>query len=123
MTEQELQQRLLRVQSIAGFLPHHAVGRVDHLGGHFFAAMCGQAMHEQRIGLGAGHHGRADLVGREGAAARRRFGFLPHADPDVRHDQIGAGKSLLSCEIVVTDEAGVELLTVPLTEVALKRLG
>ena len=59
-----------------------------------------------------------DDQGDELADLQHALMVAKHAAQKLAHDQIGAGKSLLSCEIVVTDEAGVELLTVPLTEVA-----
>ena len=45
------QNAFLRVQAIFGFVEHHRLRTVDHLVGDFVAAMRGQAMHEQRIGL------------------------------------------------------------------------
>lgn len=39
------------------------------------------------------------------------------AGGQIAAEQINAGKPLLSCEIVVTDEGGVELFAVPLTDV------
>ena len=44
---QILKQRFLRMQSILRLVPHHALRPVDHARCDFFAAMCGQAVHEE----------------------------------------------------------------------------
>lgn len=44
--QQEFQQGLLRVQPVFRFLPDYALRPIDHLGGHFLAAVSRQAVHE-----------------------------------------------------------------------------
>jgi len=46
------QNALLRVQAVFGLVEHHRLRAVDHFIGDLLAAMGGQAVHEQRIGLG-----------------------------------------------------------------------
>ena len=46
---------LLRVQAVLGLVEHHRLRAVDHLVGHLLAAVGGQAVHEDRVGLGLGH--------------------------------------------------------------------
>jgi hypothetical protein len=43
--------RLLRMQAVFGLVEDHRMRAVHHLGGDLLAAMGGQAMHEQRVGL------------------------------------------------------------------------
>src|SRR5204862_487030 len=51
-----LQQRLLRMHAIFRLVPHNALRPIDDLGGNFFAAMRGQAMHEQCVRPRLRHH-------------------------------------------------------------------
>src|SRR5205814_2891803 len=59
--DQEFQQRLLRVQAVLGFVPHHALRTVDDLGGDFLAAVRRQAVHEERFLRRRFHHLGVDL--------------------------------------------------------------
>lgn len=45
------QNALLRVQAVFGLVKHDRLRAVDHLVGDLLAAMGGQAVHEQRVGL------------------------------------------------------------------------
>ncbi len=78
------------MQAILGFVPDHALRSVDDFGGDFFAAMRGQAVHEQRIFGGQTHEFGIDLERGERLRARGLFLFLAHAGPDIGDDQIGA---------------------------------
>lgn len=57
-----------------------------------------------------------DHVGEELADLQSAILIAKRAGGKLAEDQIRAGNSLRSCEIVVTDEAGTELLSVPLVE-------
>ena len=46
------QNALLRVQAVFGLVEHDRLRAIDHLVGDLLAAMGGQAVHEQRVGLG-----------------------------------------------------------------------
>src|SRR6202008_4164060 len=59
------QNALLRVQAIFGLIEHHRLRPVDHLVGDLLAAMGGQAMHEDRVGLGLSREPRIDLIALE----------------------------------------------------------
>ena len=56
------QEALLGMQPILGFIEDNRLRTVDDLIGHLLAAVCGQAMHEQRIRSGLGHQAGIDLV-------------------------------------------------------------
>src|SRR4051812_34138991 len=59
------QDSLLGVQAVLGFVEHHRLRAVDHLVGDLLAAMRRKAVHEERLGLGARHQLRIDLIGFE----------------------------------------------------------
>jgi NADP-dependent 3-hydroxy acid dehydrogenase YdfG len=85
-----LHECLLHVHPVFCLVPHHGLGAVDDVGLDLFAAVRGQAVHEQGIGLGGGHHfGVYTPVGK-GLAARFVLGLKAHAGPDVGGDQVGA---------------------------------
>ena len=66
---QELEQRLLRMQPVAGFCPHHRSRIVQHVVADFFAAMCRQAMHEHRVAFGEIQQLSVHLIAGETLAA------------------------------------------------------
>ncbi len=55
--------RLLRVQSVFGFVEYHRMRTVHDGVGDFLIAVCGQAVHEQGTGIGLVHQGSIDLIG------------------------------------------------------------
>ena len=61
-------------------------GTVDDFVGDFFAAMGGQAVHEQGVFWGLRHQRRVDLIVCEVFQALLRFGLLAHAGPHVGVD-------------------------------------
>src|SRR3954468_22032733 len=75
---EEFEQRLLGVEAILGFIPHHALRAVDHLGGHFLAAVRGQAVHEERLLRRRFHHLGVDLPVLEGAPSLLVLRLEPH---------------------------------------------
>ena len=44
------------MQAVLGLVEHHRLRPVDDLGRHLFPAMRGQAVHEDRLRRGRGHH-------------------------------------------------------------------
>ena len=44
------------MHTVFGFVPHIGLRIVNHIGGHLFAALCGQAVHEERLLFGSSHH-------------------------------------------------------------------
>ena len=56
--------------------------------------MRGQAVHEERTGVGSLHHGAVDLIVGKVATALFVFFFKAHGGPDVGSHQIGALGSL-----------------------------
>src|SRR5438132_1465608 len=55
------QQGLLRVETILRLVPHHRMGAVDDLVGDLLPAVGGQAVHDDRVGLGPVHSGLVQL--------------------------------------------------------------
>ena len=53
LLEQPHQQRLLRVQAVLRLVPDHALRAVEHLVGDLLAAVRGQAVQHDRVGVGA----------------------------------------------------------------------
>src|SRR5262249_2710252 len=88
--EQILQQRLLRVQPVAGFLPDDRARVLEQIVADFFAAMRRQAVHEERIRARAVEQPLIDLVALEALEPARPFLLVPHRRPDVGHDQMCA---------------------------------
>src|SRR5712691_11165598 len=87
---EELEQRLLRMQAVLGFIPHHALRTVDHLGGDFLAAVRRQAVHEERFLRRRLHHLGVDLPVLEVALALLVLGLEAHRCPYIGGDEIGA---------------------------------
>src|SRR5580700_5746987 len=83
------QNALLRVQPVLGLVEHHRLRAVDHVVGDLFAAMGRRAMHEDGIGLGAGHQPRIDLIALEQVMAPRAVA-VAHGDPGIGNDAVGA---------------------------------
>src|ERR1700731_2301082 len=83
------QNPLLRVQPVLGLVEHHRLRAVDHFVGDLLAAMGRQTMHEDSVGLGAGHQPRIDLVALEQVMAPRAVA-VAHGDPGIGHDAVGA---------------------------------
>ena len=86
------------------FVPHHRLRPVDHFGLHLFATVRGQAVHEEGIGLGGGHHFGIHAPVGKGLLAGLVFGFVAHAGPHVGGDQIGAlaGFERVAIELIAT---------------------
>jgi hypothetical protein len=75
--------------------PRPRLRAVDHLGGHFLAAMRRQAVHEQRVGLCATRIMSASTCQSAKALhARLVLGLETHRGPHVGGDQIGAAAGL-----------------------------
>jgi hypothetical protein len=85
-----LHECLLHVHPVFCLIPHHGLGAVDHVGLDLFAAVRGQAVHEQGIGLGGGHHLGVHAPVGEGLLARFVLGLIAHAGPHVGGDQVCA---------------------------------
>ena len=77
------------MHAVFGLVPDHRLRAVDDFGGDFFAPVRGQAVHEQGIGLGGGHHVGIDAPVGKGFAALFVFGLVAHAGPDIGGDQVG----------------------------------
>ena len=73
LKQQELEQRLLAVQPVAGGHPSAAAGVVEHGGVHFLAPVRRQAVQEECVFGSKIEQGLADLVGRK---ALPSFGLL-----------------------------------------------
>ncbi len=65
-----------------------SVGFHDFVG-DFFAAIGGEAVHDEGAGFGVGHEGVVDLPGAEDFDALGGLLFFAHADPDVGVDGVG----------------------------------
>ena len=59
------------MQAVFRLIEDYRVDRIDDLVGNFLAAMCGQAVHEQRIGFGELHQSAIHLEGGKDGGARR----------------------------------------------------
>ena len=90
ISKQKFKQGFLGVQTVFRFLPDHALWPVDYIGGHFLAAVSRQAVHENRILVGAGHQLGIDLEPGENLFALALFLFLAHAGPHVGDYQVRA---------------------------------
>src|SRR5687767_13948456 len=85
--DQELEQRLLRMQAVLRLVPDGALRPVDDLGGDFLAAMRRQAVHEERVLFRRAHHLRVDLPVAKRPPALLVLGLEPHRGPDVGRDE------------------------------------
>src|SRR5215467_9191477 len=74
---------LLRMKPVLCLLEHYRVHGINHLSGYFFAAMCGEAMHENRVRLRPAEQSSIHLVWMEYLVALGLFAFLAHAGPNV----------------------------------------
>ena len=72
------EQRLLRVQAILGLVEHDRRVGIDHLVGHFVAAVRRQAMHEQGVLSRVRHQFSVDLERHEDFVALCGFRLLSH---------------------------------------------
>src|SRR5208283_2170599 len=80
---------LLRMQSVFGLIENDGLRTVDHIVGHFLAAMGRQAMHEDRVLVRTSHEFRIDLVGGEQLVAESLVN-IAHRDPAIRDDRVGS---------------------------------
>ncbi len=85
---------LLGVQAVLRLVEHHRLRPVDDLVGHLLAPVGGQAVHEQRVGLGAGHQPVIDLVGLQQVVPARAVA-VAHRHPGVGDDAVGAFHGLV----------------------------
>ena len=79
------------MQPVLGLIEHDRRFRLEHLRGDFFAAVCRQAVQEQRAWLGERHQPSIDLVRRKNPAACVGFGLLAHRRPSVGVDGVRPG--------------------------------
>ena len=78
------------MQPVFGLVEDHRLWTVHHRIGHLFVAMGGQAMHEQRVGLGLCHQRRVHLIGAQLVMAAFAGGLaVMHRHPSIGDDQIG----------------------------------
>src|SRR5450830_55994 len=87
--QKELHECLLHVHSVFCFVPDDGLGAVDHVGFHLFAAVGGQAVHEQGIRAGPLHHVGVHAPVGEGGATGLVLGLVAHAGPDIGGHQVG----------------------------------
>ena len=81
-------QTLLGVQPVLGFIENHRLRSIDDLVGNFLSAVRGQAMHEQRIGLGLGHQAGIDLVALENVVTVLAV-TVAHRHPGIGNHAVG----------------------------------
>ncbi len=86
ISEQHRENRLLRVQPVLGLVEHDGPRAVEDTGGDFLAAVRRQAMHEERVRLGARHQRLVDLIAGKRPFPFARFVLLSHRRPDVGVD-------------------------------------
>ena len=79
------------MQPVFRLIPDHRLGAVDDPGGHLLAAVRRQAVHEEGVRPGQGHHGLVDDIAGKGAQTGLLFGLLAHAGPDVGDHQVRPG--------------------------------
>ena len=85
---------LLRMHAVLGFVPHHGLRAIDHIGHHFFATVRGQAVHEEGIGLGGGHHLAVHEPVGKGFFSCVVFSLKAHAGPHVGGYKVSADAGL-----------------------------
>ena len=88
--QQPGQQRLLGVQPVLRLVPDRAARAVEHRVGDLVAAVRGQAVQGDRAGRGAVEQRVVDLQGAERRRPVAAVGLLPHRDPGVGDDDLGA---------------------------------
>ncbi|KAG7666467.1 hypothetical protein KSW81_008416 [Nannochloris sp. 'desiccata'] len=76
-------------RTVLGLVPDDRLRAVDDVSGDLVAAVGGQAVQEERVGLRVRHHGRVDAVGAEGRDAMRLLVFFAHRDPGIGDDDVG----------------------------------
>ena len=79
------------METILGLVPDGRALAVEDLGGDLLPRMGGQAVQDDRAVIGRRQQVGVDSKGGEVCAATFRLGLVPHADPDVGVDRIGAG--------------------------------
>ena len=85
---------LLSVEAVFGLVENDGLWRIYHLVGHFLAAVCREAVHENRVRLRSPHQRRVYLVRHEFRDTRPVFVFPPHRGPDIRVDDVGSFNGL-----------------------------
>src|SRR5438045_7997660 len=77
------------MEAVFGLVEHDGVWAVDDAGRDFLAAMGGQAVHDDGVGLGGGQELVVNLVGQQAGFALGGLGFLAHGGPDVGVEDVG----------------------------------
>ena len=77
------------MQTVLRLIKDDRLRAVQHIRADFLTPVGGQAVHDQRIGLGVGHEGGVHLELREDLPSRGGFFFLAHGGPDICVDSIG----------------------------------
>src|SRR5580704_12074333 len=81
--------RLLRMQPVLGLIEHDRARSVEHVIGDFLAAMCRQAMHDERALARILHQRVVDLESLEVAPALRSLFLAAHRGPGVGVNDVG----------------------------------
>src|SRR3990167_9349922 len=81
---------LLRVEPVLRLIEHHALRPVEDRIRDLLPAMRRQAVHDERLPTGEAEQRVVDLVALEGLLPPLALGLLPHADPDIGVDDVGA---------------------------------
>ena len=76
------------MHAIACLLDYGTLRSIDHLGSDLFAPMCRQTVQEAGVFVGRSHDICRDLMIGEIFESLLLFGFLTHAGPNVRVDDI-----------------------------------
>ena len=84
------QDRLLRMQAILGFVIDNRLGSIDHVIRDFLAAVCWQAVHEDRARIGSCQQFGIDTIGFQKRPPSRSV-LVTHGNPGVGDDAIGTG--------------------------------
>ena len=82
------------MEPVLGLVEDHAAGVVEDGLLDLLARVGGEAVHEERVGLGGGKEFPGDRIGAETAHAFGRLVLLAHAGPDIGIDEIGSGRGL-----------------------------
>ena len=90
------------MKPVGGLEDDLALRAVEHVRGHFFAAVSRQAVQEDRILGGERHQVLVDLERSEEFSPLVGLVFLPHARPDIGVDDVSSLDGLL--RIVVDDQ-------------------